>query len=69
MELAYIIHGIRGILSKMNNLIHSAQRSLLLFLPDTKIWRGVEQTIVEAANHGVKIDIALTEKVELPPPD
>lgn len=64
VELAYIIRGIRGIYGKMNDLINSAKRSLLLFIPDTKIWREVEEAIAEAVDHGIKIDVALTDDVD-----
>ncbi|MFX0197090.1 MAG: TrmB family transcriptional regulator [Candidatus Hodarchaeota archaeon] len=67
MELAYVIHGIRGIFEKMNNLIRQAQRSLLVFVPDMDFWKRVEQSLVEAAGRGIKIELGLHEKFELTP--
>ncbi len=67
MELAYIIRGLRGITSKMNDLILRAQRSLILFIPDTRIWKAVEAAVVNASDRKIKIDLALTENVERKP--
>lgn len=67
MELAYVIHGIRGIFEKMNNLIRQAQRSLLVFVPDMDFWKRVEQSLVESAERGVKIELGLHKKFEQTP--
>ena len=67
MELAYVIHGIRGIFEKMNNLIRQAQQSLLVFVPDMDFWNRVEQSLIEAAERGVKIELGLHEKFEQTP--
>ncbi|MFQ6126658.1 MAG: TrmB family transcriptional regulator [Candidatus Heimdallarchaeota archaeon] len=67
VELAYIIRGIRGILYKMNNLIRQARRSLLIFVSDMEMWRGIEPSIVEAAGQGVKIYLGITKNIEQTP--
>jgi len=67
LELAYIIRGIRGIISKMNTTIRNARQSLLMFIPDTEIWGEIENAVVEAADRNVRVDLALAKGVELKP--
>ncbi len=67
MELVYVIHGIRGIFERMNTLIRQAEQSLLVFVPDMEFWKMVEQSVVEAADRGIKIEIGIHAQFELTP--
>jgi sugar-specific transcriptional regulator TrmB len=67
LELAYIVRGLRGIVSKMNAIIRSARQSLLLFIPSVEIWNEIQGAIVEVADRGVRVELALAKGVELKP--
>jgi len=67
VEVAYIIRGARGIMRKMRGLMGQARRSLLVFIPDQDIMKSLKESMIEAAERGVRVELALKEGVEADP--
>jgi sugar-specific transcriptional regulator TrmB len=65
-ELAFIVRGMGGIISKMRNIIKDSINSILIFVPNTQIWMQLEKSIVDAHLRGVKVEVSLAEGIEVP---
>jgi sugar-specific transcriptional regulator TrmB len=63
VELAYIVKGFDNVLSRMIDVIKSAKREVVVFVPNSEIFERVEPHLVKIRRGGVKVKLAVPPKL------
>jgi sugar-specific transcriptional regulator TrmB len=63
VELAYIVKGFENVLSRMIDVLKSAQREVVLFVPNLEIYARLESHLGKVRRSGVKVKLAIPPKL------
>jgi sugar-specific transcriptional regulator TrmB len=63
VELAYIVKGFDNVLNRMIDVLESAKREVVVFVPNLQIYERVESHLNKIRKEGVKVKLAIPPKL------
>lgn len=63
VELAYVVKGFDNVLDRMTEVLKSAKREAVVFLPNVSIYDRLEKQLVALRRGGVKVRLAVPPKI------
>lgn len=63
VELAYVVKGFDNVLSRMIEVLKSAKREAVVFIPEVRIYERLESLLANLRRGGVKVKLAVPPKM------